>query len=342
MNAFDPNAAAAPGGVFGLPNTRADAGIILIPVPFDATTSYRPGTAAGPEAIRAASLQVDLYDHRFGRVYEQGIWMDAYPAQIERLSMDARDLAGPLLEKGGAGAEDAALVARIDEMCARVHKYVRTAAADVLALGKTPGLVGGEHSLSLGAIDACAAHHGPIGVLQIDAHMDLREAFEGLRFSHASIMHNVLTRVPGVERIVQVGIRDYCAAERDFAAGQGERVRVHDWADIEDAVSRGEPLSGVWSRVIDALPQKVYVSVDIDGLEPSLCPHTGTPVPGGPSFEQVGLLLAMLASSGRRVVGFDVVEVAPGPGGEPEWDANVGARMVYRLCGAVGGGDAHA
>lgn len=338
MTAFDPNAAASSdSGVFGLPGTRDDASVILIPVPFDATTSYRPGTAKGPEAIRHASQQVDLYDHRFGRIYERGIWMDEYPAEIERLSMETRELVEPLLAHGGAGARDAEVLGRIDEMCVAVHRYVRTGAAAALAAGKTPGVIGGEHSVSLGAIDACAAHHGQIGVLQIDAHMDLRDAFEGFRYSHASIMHNVLTRVPGVARLVQVGIRDSCEAERVFAGEAGDRVRVHHWPDIADALAGGETLRAVWSRVIEELPEQVYISVDIDGLDPALCPNTGTPVPGGLSFEQAGLLLAMLRQSGRTVVGFDVVEVAPGPGGGPEWDANVGARMVYRLCGTTGG-----
>lgn len=338
MSSFDPNAAAPDdAGVFGLPHSRAQASVILIPVPFDATTSYRTGTAAGPEAIRHASHQVDLFDHRFGRIYERGIWMDEHPAEIAALSAEARAMAKPLLEHGGVGPGDDTTLGEIDERCVHVHKQVHAEVERVLAEGKTPGVIGGEHSVSLGAIDACAARHGQIGVLQIDAHMDLRDAFEGFRFSHASIMHNVLTRVPGVAKLVQVGIRDYCQAEREFADSMGERIRIAYWADIADAMASGAALRGIWQSAVAELPEKVYISCDIDGLDPSLCPNTGTPVPGGLSFEQAGLLLAILKESGRTVVGFDVVEVTPGPADAPEWDANVGARMVYRLCGTTPG-----
>lgn len=333
MTTFDPNAAAAPdAGIFGLPCTREDSRVILLGVPFDATTSYRPGTAQGPEAIRAASMQVDLYDHRFGRIYERGIWMADHPADIAALSDQTRDLTQAIIDRGGSSSDDAQTLARIAAACEHVNAFVGRHTEQVLREGKVPGLLGGEHALSLGAIEACAARFGEIGILQIDAHMDLRQAFEGFEYSHASIMHNVLARVPGVSRLVQVGIRDYCEEERIAADEAGKRVQVTYWEDVADALSDGQPLRSIWKKAIDQLPQQVYVSFDIDGLDPALCPHTGTPVPGGLSVAQASLLLAMLKDSGRTVVGFDLVEVAPGSPEEPEWDANVGARMLYRLC----------
>lgn len=333
MTTFDPNAAAAPdAGIFGLPCAREDSRVILLGVPFDATTSYRPGTARGPEAIRAASMQVDLYDHRFGRVYERGIWMDDHPAHLAALSDQTRPLTQAIIDRGGSSVDDADALADIARACEEVNAFVRTHTEQVLAEGKVPGLIGGEHAVSLGAIEACAARCGPIGILQIDAHMDLREAFEGFEYSHASIMHNVLARVPDVTRLVQVGIRDYCEEERVAADEAGKRVQAIYWEDVADALADGQPLRVIWQRTIEELPQQVYVTFDIDGLDPALCPHTGTPVPGGLSFAQAGLLLAMLKESGRSVVGFDLVEVAPGPPEAPEWDANVGARVLYRLC----------
>ncbi|KAA0216250.1 MAG: arginase [Leptolyngbya sp. PLA3] len=333
MTTFDPNAAAAPdAGIFGLPCTRRDSRVILLGVPFDATTSYRPGTASGPEAIRAASMQVDLHDHRFGRIYERGIWMEDHPAHIAELSDRTRPLAQAIIDRGGSSADDTETLARIAAACEQVNAFVRRHTEQVLEAGKVPGMIGGEHALSLGAIEACAARFGDIGILQIDAHMDLRRAFEGFTYSHASIMHNVLARVRGVRRLVQVGIRDYCEQEQIAADQAGTRVHVSYWEDVADALSEGEPLRAIWQRVIDALPPQVYVSFDIDGLDPALCPHTGTPVPGGLSFAQASLLLAMLKDSGRTVIGFDLVEVAPGGPDEPEWDANVGARLLYRLC----------
>ncbi len=337
---FDPDAAARPGsGVFGLPHTRAEAGIVLIPVPFDATTSYGNGTARGPKAIRAASAQVDLYDRRFGRIYERGIFMEDPDPRLADLSARARRVAAPLIEKGGAEAGDAKAVGEVDAACEAMNAIVHERTARVLAEGKTPGLVGGDHSTPLGAIGACVEKHGPIGILHIDAHMDLREAFEGFRYSHASIMRNVLERhAPprGVTRLVQVGIRDFGESEMDYAIEQGSRVVVHYdevWAE-ELMSAAGTGFRALGARAVAALPERVYVSFDIDALDPSLCPHTGTPVPGGLSFHQAAMVLGALRDSGRRVVGFDLVEVCPGGGSEgDEWDANVGARVLYKLCG---------
>lgn len=334
---FDPDAAAAPGGgIFGLPFARAESRVVLFPAPYDATTSYRPGTADGPEAIFEASQQVDLHDGRYGPIYQQGIWMErgsTEVAEIRRLSVEASALARPLIEQGGAGEEDASALHRIDATGLRVAEIIRVHTAGVLREGKVPGLVGGEHAVSFGAIDAVAAT-GKIGVLQIDAHMDLRDAFEGFTWSHASIMHNVLSRIAGVEILVQVGLRDFGAGEVKFARSQGTRVRQHTDEDWKDRLADGEKLLDLARRAVEPLPDRVYISFDIDGLDPAMCPHTGTPVPGGLSFHQALAVLHAVKESGRKVVGFDLVEVAPGPNAEePEWDANVGARLLYKMCG---------
>lgn len=337
---FDPDAAAQPGsGIFGLTDSRDKARIVVIPVPYEATTSYRTGTADGPDAILEASAQVDLFDRRFGRIYEKGIHLLEAPAWIRKLSDDTRPIAERIISEGGAGPEDAADAARVDAAGLQVSKYVHAEATSILSDGKVPVVLGGEHAVSFGAIAACAAAHDHLGVLQIDAHMDLRDRFEGFRTSHASIMHRVLTEIPRVGRLVQVGIRDFGEGEWNLAREHGAekpdgRVRVFFDDDINDAARCGQAFVEACKASIDALPSHVYVSFDIDGLDPALCPHTGTPVPGGLSYQQASTLLAMLKASGRTVVGFDLVEVAPGPSkSEPEWDANVGARVLYRMCG---------
>ncbi|MFG0284382.1 MAG: agmatinase family protein [Phycisphaerales bacterium JB039] len=331
---FDPDGPAIGGGVFGLPHTRQDARVVLLGVPFDATTSYRAGTAAGPEAIRAASMQVDLRDHRFGNIYEAGIWMAPHDERIAALSRRAREFAAPIIEAGGAGPDDAEALDQVDSAGELVRETVRAFAAGALADGRLCGVIGGEHSVSLGAIEASCAT-GPIGVLQIDAHMDLREAYEGFRYSHASIMHNALEMAPSIERLVQVGIRDYSDGELRCATESGRVTTFFD-DDLFDRFAAGQAWGALCEEILAALPQRVHVSVDIDGLDPSLCPNTGTPVPGGLSFRELSLLLAKLAESGRTIVGFDLVEVCPGAGRHaPEWDANVGARVLYRLCGAA-------
>ncbi len=359
--AFDPNAAAAPGsGVFGLPFTREQAKVILIPVPFDATTSYGGGTSAGPEALREASAQVDLLDHQFGNIYTRGIHILAHPGKIKKLSKRARKLAEPIIAASGATDDDGKILSKVDAASEEMNDWVEKQVAQVLTEGKAPGLVGGDHSTPYGAIKACAEHvakmggkstkgkgkaksgaaangtGGGLGILHIDAHMDLREAFEGFKFSHASIMYNVLKDIPQVSKLVQVGIRDYCEAERDLANASKDRVSVHYDLDMAEAMMEGKTWPQLAKAIVAELPDHVYVSFDIDGLEPSLCHHTGTPVPGGLTFAQAAVLLKALADSGKHVVGFDLVEVCPGPNpDEPQWDANVGARVLYKLCGLV-------
>lgn len=342
---FNPDAPAMAGsGVFGLPFTREESRIVLLPVPFEATTSYGGGTAAGPEAICRASGQVDLYDRQFGRIYERGIFMEPVSKTIAKLSASTRELALPIVEKGGAEEGDAKAIARIDAAGDELNAWVHQETAKILSEGRVPGLVGGDHSTPFGAIQACAEHAAslgqPLGILHIDAHMDLREAFEGFRWSHASIMYNVVTKIPQVSRLVQVGIRDFGEGEFDLTIEEGKRITAHFDTDWAEEMADGTPFVDLAKRALADLPKVVYVSFDIDGLDPSLCPHTGTPVPGGLGFNQATLLLKMLKDSGRTVIGFDLVEVCPGPnageeGGEPEWDANVGARMLYKLCGVV-------
>lgn len=332
---FDPDAAGAPGsGIFGLPTVRGEASIVLLPVPFDATTSYGHGTARGPDAIHSASMQVDLFDRRFGRVYERGIYMEAASETIRERSEVARAAAAPLIEKGGADRSDHAVVAKVDAAGDEVNQFTYQQVKQILAEGKTPGLVGGDHSTPFGAIRACAERAGELGVLHIDAHMDLRKSYEGFRWSHASIMYNLLTKMPQVTKLVQVGVRDFGEGEMDLGIEQGQRVvTCYDEVWAQEMAS-GTPFVDLARKAVGSLPEQVYVSFDIDGLDPSLCPHTGTPVPGGLSFNQAVLLLDLLRQSGKRVIGFDLVEVCPGPGGD-EWDANVGARVLYKLCGVV-------
>ncbi len=332
---FDPNAAADLSlGIFGLPFSREQAELVVVPVPFEATVSYGGGTEQGPAAVREASAQVDLFDRRFGEVWQAGICQEEPDDRFTKWGREARKLAAPIIERGGAEATDGKAVARVDSLCAQANALVHERAAAVLSEGRVPCLLGGEHAVSLGAIRACAEAHGTIGVLQLDAHMDLRPAFEGFRYSHASVMHNTLEELAGVTQLVQVGIRDLSRGETEYAAMQGDRVHTHYDDDLFDRLAQGEGFAASCARIIKPLPERVYVTFDIDGLDPSLCPNTGTPVPGGLGFREASLLLHTLAVSGRRIVGCDLVEVAPGAEGN-RWDANVGARVLFRLCMAA-------
>ncbi len=334
MESFDPSGAAVHDGVFGLPHSPDDAGVVLLPVPWEATVSYRAGTADGPAAVLAASRQVDLFDRETGRPYEAGIAMLAVPAEVRAWSDEARRHALPVIERGGPGDDPAlrAAVAAVDAAGERLDARVRAEAAEWLGRGKRVGLVGGDHSSPFGLIEAVAERHPGVGILHVDAHADLRDAYEGFARSHASIMHNVHHRLGGVSRIVQVGIRDFGEDEDRLIRGSGGRIRTYFDADLQHALAAGETWRDLVGRIVAELPREVHVSFDVDGLDPALCPHTGTPVPGGLSFAQASLLLRGVVESGRRIVGFDLDEVAPGPG-DDEWDGAVGARLLYKLIG---------
>lgn len=337
---FDPDAAATGDGLFGLSTPVERAKLVVIPVPFDATTSYRPGTAAGPRAVLEASRQVDLEDLQFGAIWKSGFAMLPIPRTIEALSKRARKAAEPILRAGGAQpgnrAHDRALTT-VNDASAQVHDYVAGAAQRVIQRGAIPSLLGGDHASPFGLIEQLAQHNPGMGVLQIDAHADLREQYEGFTWSHASIFHNVMTRLPGVARLVQVGVRDFGAREREFEQRSKGRVRCFYDQDMRDRQAKGgtkDAWAAICREIVKALPARVHISFDIDGLSPDLCPNTGTPVPGGLTFPEVCHLLATVARSGRRVVGFDLCEVAPARG-DGEWNANVGARVLYKLIGCT-------
>ncbi|MFM1804093.1 MAG: hypothetical protein RL136_972 [Planctomycetota bacterium] len=336
---FDPDAAATGDGLFGLDTRVEDARIVVIPVPFDATTSYRPGTAAGPAAVLEASKQVDLEDLQYGAIWKAGIAMLPIPRAIAALSKRARAAAEPVIAAGGAVAGNRAharALEAVDHASEQVHGYVATEAERILDRGAIPALLGGDHASPFGLIAELSERHPGMGILQIDAHADLRDAFEGFAWSHASIFHNVMTRLPGVGRLVQVGIRDFGSRERAFVEGSRGRVRCFYDQLLRDRAFKGGA-RGSWSAIcrdiVKALPREVYISFDIDGLSPELCPNTGTPVPGGLSFAEMAHLLETLANSGRRVIGFDLCEVSPAR--EGDWDANVGARALYKLLGCT-------
>lgn len=337
MKVFDPSAAAPKdSGIFGLPYEEADAKIILLPVPFEATTSYRRGTAQGPEAILTASRQIDLFDLETGRPYEVGLWMAPLPEQVLAWNQQAKNLADPIIELGGQIHDIPSLQAQLDEVnriTTQVKDWVYTKTEGYLTQGKIVGIIGGDHSVPLGAIAAYAKHFPALGILHIDAHADLRVAYEGFIHSHASIMYNVVTQIPSVIRLVQVGIRDLSEEEKGFIDRSQDRIVLYSMPAVRKALYNGSSFTQLCKEIVRSLPKHVYISFDIDGLDPSLCPNTGTPVPGGLYFPEVTHLLSTLVDSGKTIVGFDLNEVAPSPDQKSEWDGNVAARILYKMIG---------
>ncbi len=342
---FDPNGVGASGSLFGLPFTPENAELVLIPVPWEVTVSYTAGCARGPEAILKASAQVDLYQKDIPDAWKYGIAMLELPRSIRKLSEALREVAGVYIEELENGTmeetdpEARAILDQVDAGCTEMVKWVQHTAAALRAGGKHVALVGGDHSTPLGLIRDLADTEAAFGILQIDAHADLREAFEGFEYSHASIMYNAL-KLPQVNKLVQVGIRDFCESEAQLIRDSGGRIETYFYIDLAGRRFNGESWHQTCAAIIASLPQKVYVSFDIDGLDPKLCPNTGTPVPGGFEFEEVNYLLTMLARSGKEIIGFDLNEVSPGAAPDAldtnDWDGNVGARMLYRMCNLMG------
>ncbi len=326
MQGFDPDAAATSATIFGLPHGEQDARVHLLGVPFEATCSYNRGTAGGPKAILRGSHQVDLHDPQFGAVWQAGIWMHPGLAELAQLNARASAPARNVIDAGGPRTPALRADARrVDALARRRSQIVEQWTAARLG-SHIPGIVGGDHSAALGAIRAAAREHA-LTVLHLDAHHDLRVAYEGFVESHASIFDNVLRECPRVERVVQLGVRDYSAAER-VRANEDPRVSAHDWTAWNTQRFSGTSFAQLIGHALDELSGRVWISFDIDALEPSLCPGTGTPVPGGFTFDEAAFVLERFAATGKQCCGFDLCEVGPGT-----WDGNVGARILYKLCG---------
>lgn len=325
-------------GMYGLPFTPDECETVLIPVPWEVTVSYGGGTANGPKAILDASYQVDLYDPIVKDAWKKGIGMDEISEEIHARSDKARQDAEDYIDALANGASPERpdlkkISSEIREECLWLNNWVKQRVLHFLNKDKVVGLIGGDHSTPLGMMQALAEKFGDFCILQLDAHADLRNAYEGFEFSHASIMFNAL-KIKEVQKLVQVGIRDYCEEELTLIQNNNGRIRTFFDRDIKYAQYNGDSWDRICNRIIAELPQKIYLSFDIDGLDPKLCPNTGTPVSGGFETEQVLFLIEKIVKSGRQIIAFDLNEVSPGKDGG-DWDANVAARILYRIANLV-------
>ncbi len=284
---------AAPDNFLGLPPSAADyraARFAVLPVPYDATTSFSPGTRDGPRAIISASQQVELYDPELGRQSLRG--------GVATLDPIAPAASGP------------------QAMLERIYRAARRPVRD----GKFLIALGGEHSISAALVRAVRTRFRNLSVLQIDAHADLRDSYQGSPFSHAAVMRRIHDLgVPAVA----VGIRSLSQEEAQFIRSTRKPVfsartchETRDWID----------------QAVSALGEHVYLTIDIDGFDPAFAPGTGTPEPGGLNWYQVVDLLAAVTRA-RTVVAADLVEVRPIP--PCTTTEFLAARLLYRLMGLV-------
>jgi agmatinase len=285
------------GPFFKLPAELADpekAEVLIIPAPYEGTVSYGGGAAQGPLAIFNASQEVEHFEPELGFV----------PAQVGIGKIPPLPLEGLSPEKA--------------------VKAVEEAVTDALKKGKRPVVLGGEHSLSAGAVKAIKDFYGEFTVLHFDAHADLRDQYRGARYSHACIMKRVMDM--GVNS-VSVGIRSLSPEEWSLYREKKPAIYF---------MHRLRKVSGWEEMIIRELKQKVYITLDLDVLDPACLPGTGTPEPGGMSYPELLGFLQLLAASCKEVVGFDLVELAPIKGEQvSEFTA---ARLLYQMIGLFFGG----
>ena len=270
------------------PELYVSPAVTLIPVPYDGTTSYRTGSRYGPKAIITASSQLEDYDLELER--------DVSGAGIQTLAGIEPNVSGP------------------ERMIDKIDQSVSSA----LSKNNIVGLIGGEHTLTVGAVRAYQQHYPSLSVLYLDAHADLRDEYQGSPFSHACVARRVLEMCP----VVEAGVRSLSEEERQFIDDQD--IPVFFWQTQDTNVSVISP------AIIDKLSDYVYVSIDLDVLDPSIMAAVGTPEPGGMSWDAITSLLRLLSRS-KRIVGFDVVELSPEEG--PEACSFIAAKLIYKLIG---------
>ena len=317
--------------IFGLKPVKEIADITIIPAEWDITTSYGSGTSNGPNAIKEASPFLDFHHHRFPKLTDLDIRMEIESKEWQKKNTELAILSKNIINKYD---NNIILDNQDNENQLKInieHQNYLNYLEHKLEQCKSPIklLCGGEHSISLAGIRHHAKQKTRFGILQIDAHMDLRNAYQGFEHSHASVMYNAI-QLKEVSSLVQVGIRDYCEEEFQLAESNSKITTFYD-QQLKKDLFEVQTWKNSCDTIIKHCPENVYLTCDIDGLDPSLCPGTGTPVPGGLSFDQLLYLIERLIDSGRRIIGCDLVEVAPQS--HNDWDGNVGARLLYQLCG---------
>jgi len=333
---FNPNTTATSNsGIFALPQDANNSELFLLPVPWDVTTSFHRGTALGPQAILESSKQLDLCVPWLEDFYEKGIFFDEISPDIIKQNKLYGKFASRIqkrLESGLKLNEELFILQKeVNLACEKLMVTIQEKSEQWLKQDKKVGLVGGDHSCPLGLIRALAKKWDHLSILHIDAHMDLRLEYQGFQHSHASIMNNVISGDNNCQ-LVQIGIRDYCPAERQIAQ-ISEKITTYYGANLSFDLQAGKSWQKICEEIIGSLGDNVYISFDIDGLDPSFCPNTGTPVPGGLSYHQMEGLFRKLFENKKNIVGFDLCEVAPKENQMMGLDGNIGARLLYLLCG---------
>ena len=318
-------------GVFGLSFDEGESNLILLAIPFELTTTFREGTSLAPSKIKDISSQIDLMNNINSHAWQKGIyWDDSKEVFFQNISNSYRPSTKKIidyLENNSILSDDLKNELKIiNDVCKNVMNDIYKQVIKILKNGKIPGLIGGEHSITYGAIDAIKDFYDDFGILQIDAHHDLRKSYLGFIYSHASVMYNVINDFKEINKLIQIGVRDYSEEENNFAK-KNKKISTFYNFDINSQLLNGKSFHDIANEIVNLLPENIYISFDIDGLQPYLCPNSGTPVPGGFSYEEIEYLFYLISKTNKKVIGFDLCEVS----GRGQWDAIVGSRILYLL-----------
>ncbi|MBR4951672.1 MAG: arginase family protein [Alistipes sp.] len=334
---FDPNGIVPDNGnYFGFPIDAEDAALVLISAPWDTTVATRAGSSYAPDAIIEASRFVDFHEPMAPNSWRKGIATLPIDYSIQDMSHRLRSDADKIINMSHSDADyiinnlmhDRRL-RRINEASGQVNEKIYEQSKMWLKRGKIVGLVGGDHSTSYGNIRAVSECYDDFGVLQIDAQCNLKEECYGFSHSHLSVMHNVLSDVKNLKRLVAVGVREFSPREWQRSEDD-ERIRLFTGQYIWSSHFEGVNWATLCDQIIAELPENVYISLDIDGLTVECSPHTGTTISGGLRFPEVVYLMSKIVGSGRKIVGFDLTEVVPDV--DDKTDAVIAARLLFKMC----------
>ena len=322
---------------FGAKTAFNEADVILIPAPWEATASYGEGAHRGPVLIKKASAQLDFFNPDFNVSYNHKIHFEPSDPSILSLNKQARAWAKKIQknwkEDKKLNKKELAWAKKVNQASLHLRDWIYEKSLRVFKRGKIPAIIGGDHSVSEGLINLTGQKlKGKYGLLHIDAHADLRKSYQGFKHSHASVMFNVLEGDFPPEKLVQVAVRDLCQSEFQKIK-EDPKIDCFFDREISFRLFSGESWSKISKQIISRLPSDIYISLDVDGLSWENAPGTGTPVPGGISFNQILYLLSEVRRQKKRLIAFDVVETAGNGPGEAFWNGNVSARLIYHLAG---------
>ncbi len=331
IQSFDPN---APGdlsnNIFGLPFDVNNAKVVIVPLPWDATVSNKSGACYGPGNIKEQSYQIDLFDPVAPGMWKNGIAMDEIPGKILKTNLECLDKVEKFVRTtDGVKSRNInvrkKIIGEVNSTYKNILFETEQKCKKYLEEGKYVVLLGGDHSTALSLLNAVSAKNENFGILQLDAHADLRKSYEGFENSHASVMYNALN-ISQISKIVQVGVRDYCDEENETVVKNQQRIKMFTARDIYKLLFNNKSWNDICESIVDELPENVYISYDVDFLNPSECPTTGTPVPGGFSYEQSLYLVDKVVSAGKKIIGIDLVET-----GQGSLDGVISCRLLYRM-----------